>query len=176
MPLTTKHNHRSCGRNKGHNDVDDSSTPCPILIRDGTICSGIDKASDHSAVAVVGAVITASDYDGFEWATIAGPEVVDLTGGFLMPAFGEGHAHPLFTADTIKLTADTIKLFADGVVKNTTADPLEPYLSDPHRQRAIALGPIRPPHDPVRASALRQRDRPLKIFRSAGGPPRRNSP
>ena len=29
-------------------------------------------------------------------ATAAGADEVDLTGGFLMPSFGDGHAHPLY--------------------------------------------------------------------------------
>ena len=76
----------------------DSSTLHSILIRGGAIWSGIDGDCDHSAVAIVDGVITAFDHDALEWATTTSPEVVDLTGGFLMPAFGEGHAHPLFGA------------------------------------------------------------------------------
>ena len=66
------------------------------LIRGGAIWSGIDGASDHSAIAIADGVIVAFDRDALDWASTADPEVVDLAGGFLMPAFGEGHAHPLF--------------------------------------------------------------------------------
>ena len=76
----------------------DSSTDRSMLIRGGTIWSGVAGESDHSAIAIADGVIVAFDRDALDWANTAAPEVVDLAGGFLMPAFGEGHAHPLFGA------------------------------------------------------------------------------
>ena len=76
----------------------DISAHRPQLIRGGAIWSGIDGASDHSAIAIADGVIVAFDRDALDWASTADPEVFDLAGGFLMPAFGEGHAHPLFGA------------------------------------------------------------------------------
>lgn len=43
--------------------------------------------------------VVAAGADAVRWSrSVAGDDLrtVDLAGGFLMPAFGEGHAHPIF--------------------------------------------------------------------------------
>ncbi|MFD4422507.1 amidohydrolase [Agromyces sp. NPDC058484] len=55
-----------------------------LLVRDGTIVATGDDAR-HRAAAVQDAAMTD-----------AAVQTVDLEGGFLMPSFGDGHAHPLF--------------------------------------------------------------------------------
>jgi hypothetical protein len=51
--------------------------------------------SDEAALYIVGDRITAIGGEARALAS-ADTTVVDLAGGFLMPAFGEGHAHPVF--------------------------------------------------------------------------------
>ncbi len=53
-----------------------------LLIRDGVIVAvGTAEVNRHLASRATGE---------------AAPELVDLDGGFLMPSFGDGHAHPIF--------------------------------------------------------------------------------
>lgn len=55
----------------------------------------VDGRSRPGALAVAGGRIVALDAAAEALARDAG-EVVDATGGLLLPAFGEGHAHPIF--------------------------------------------------------------------------------
>ncbi|MER6943674.1 amidohydrolase [Nonomuraea sp. NPDC000554] len=61
-----------------------------VLFTGGTIWTG---AAVTDALAVSGGRITALGQDALDQAD---GQVVDLEGGFLMPAFGDGHAHPLY--------------------------------------------------------------------------------
>lgn len=70
----------------------------PTLIVGASIWTGVRHAPDHSSIAVADGVIVAFDEAALEWAGRVEHDVVDLAGGFLMPSFGEGHAHPLFGA------------------------------------------------------------------------------
>ncbi|BBY31825.1 amidohydrolase [Mycolicibacterium sediminis] len=65
------------------------------LFHDGTVWPGA-QTTTADALLVVDGVITALGDDARE-AAGDGPDVlrVDLEGGFLMPSFGDGHAHPL---------------------------------------------------------------------------------
>ncbi|MDF2575482.1 MAG: amidohydrolase [Agromyces sp.] len=57
-----------------------------LLVRDGVIVAlGDDARREAGAMA-----------GGVAGATEATSETIDLGGGFLMPSFGDGHAHPLF--------------------------------------------------------------------------------
>jgi predicted amidohydrolase YtcJ len=60
------------------------------VFRNGTIWTGTSETTD--ALLVTDGVITALGAD----ARAAGADEVDLEGGFLMPSFGDGHAHPMF--------------------------------------------------------------------------------
>ncbi|XVX21224.1 amidohydrolase [Actinomycetota bacterium] len=51
---------------------------------------------DLEALVVVDGRIQAVGEDAVLWASAHEHRTVDLAGGFLMPAFGDGHAHPLF--------------------------------------------------------------------------------
>lgn len=64
-----------------------------LLLRGGTVLTG-DLTTRASAVAVRDGTIVAVG-DAAASAAGAGAEVVDLEGGTLMPAFGDGHAHPV---------------------------------------------------------------------------------
>jgi predicted amidohydrolase YtcJ len=64
------------------------------LFTGGTVWTGTE---DTDAVLVVDGVVEALGEDARARAGDAGDvHVVDLDGGFLMPAFGDGHAHPLY--------------------------------------------------------------------------------
>lgn len=60
----------------------------------GTVWTSLG-ASDLDAVVVDGEVIAAVGEDARALLPTC-EEIVDLEGGFLMPAFGDGHAHPMF--------------------------------------------------------------------------------
>lgn len=65
------------------------------LFTNGTVWMGPAR-SDQNEVYVVDGRIAAIGAEARELAATAGTAVVDLAGGFLMPAFGDGHAHPIF--------------------------------------------------------------------------------
>lgn len=62
------------------------------LFAGGTVWTG---AADTDAVLVVDGMVAALG-DQARAGAPAGTESVDLGGGFLMPSFGDGHAHPLY--------------------------------------------------------------------------------
>ena len=51
---------------------------------------------DHHALAIEGGVLVALDDDAVRWGRDHDAEFLDLQGRFVMPAFADGHAHPLF--------------------------------------------------------------------------------
>lgn len=62
------------------------------VFRNGTIWTGTSEPPTDALLVVDGAVAAVgADADGR-----AADEEVDLEGGFLMPSFGDGHAHPMF--------------------------------------------------------------------------------
>lgn len=70
-------------------------TGSSILFRGGPIWTP-DRATDLTAVAVDDGWVVALDDDALAWAAAHQATEVDLRGQFLMPAFADGHAHPLF--------------------------------------------------------------------------------
>ena len=64
------------------------------LFHNGTVWTGA-LGPTVSALLVDGDVITALGDDALAKAREAGAAEVDLDGGFLMPSFGDGHAHPM---------------------------------------------------------------------------------
>ncbi|MBX3097707.1 MAG: amidohydrolase [Fimbriimonadaceae bacterium] len=64
------------------------------LFTNGTIWTGVG-GPDYSALLVVDGLIAALGDDAVSEAGELA-EVVDLADGFLMPSFGDGHAHPIF--------------------------------------------------------------------------------
>lgn len=74
-------------------DVPGGSVPwmSATLFRNGTIWTATDLGSTD-AVLVVDGVVRALGEDA---RAAEGADVVDLDGGFLMPSFGDGHAHPM---------------------------------------------------------------------------------
>lgn len=68
-----------------------------VLFENGVIWQGADK-TDASALLVQGGRIVALDEDALATVATSSLEIthVDLAGGFLMPSFGDGHAHPLY--------------------------------------------------------------------------------
>lgn len=63
------------------------------LFRNGTVWTGAGGATD--ALLVDGDIISAVGESARVAAAEHGADEVDLEGGFLMPSFGDGHAHPL---------------------------------------------------------------------------------
>lgn len=64
------------------------------LFRNGSVWAGVPGQSSSDALLVTDGAIVAMGADAVAQAP-EGTEVVDLQGGFLMPSFGDGHAHPL---------------------------------------------------------------------------------
>lgn len=67
--------------------------PTATLFTGGTIWTG---DGDTDAVLVAGGVVRAVGEQARQGAASAATVTVDLEGGFLMPSFGDGHAHPLY--------------------------------------------------------------------------------
>ena len=65
----------------------------PTLFTGGVIWTG---EQDSDALFVDDGVVRAVGDQARELASAAGADEVDLDGGFLMPSFGDGHAHPLY--------------------------------------------------------------------------------
>jgi predicted amidohydrolase YtcJ len=63
------------------------------LFHGGTVWRGPGRADAHALLVRDGRVVA---FDRAALRMAAGAERVDLAGGFLMPSFGDGHAHPLF--------------------------------------------------------------------------------
>ncbi|MEX1078353.1 MAG: amidohydrolase [Homoserinimonas sp.] len=66
-----------------------------VLFSGGTVWTGPGRA-DESALLVEDGRITAVGSQAILLAGQREARTVDLNGGFLMPSFGEGHAHPIF--------------------------------------------------------------------------------
>ncbi|MGU3500657.1 amidohydrolase [Mycobacterium sp. C31M] len=64
------------------------------LFRNGSVWVGAPGGPSTDALLVVDGVVTALGADASAQ-TPADAEIIDLAGGFLMPSFGDGHAHPL---------------------------------------------------------------------------------
>ncbi len=62
-----------------------------LLLRNGTVWTGVPGAPVADAVLVRDGMVV-----GFDAGAAVVAEVVDLGGGYLLPAFGDGHAHPVF--------------------------------------------------------------------------------
>src|SRR6478735_10695004 len=71
-----------------------SRTVAMTLFRNGTVWIGA-HAPTEAALLVTDDVITAVGDDAVALAGEHGADEVDLGGGFLMPSFGDGHAHPM---------------------------------------------------------------------------------
>ncbi|WP_232819029.1 amidohydrolase [Homoserinimonas sp. OAct 916] len=66
----------------------------PQLFTNGTVWMGADSPDQCALLVVDGRVAAVGD--DAEAAAGEDAERIDLAGGFLMPSFGEGHAHPIF--------------------------------------------------------------------------------
>lgn len=64
------------------------------LFHGGTIWCGESRGTAHSLLIADGVVVALDD--AAERRGAEADERVDLEGGFLMPSFGDGHAHPIF--------------------------------------------------------------------------------
>ncbi|WP_308466917.1 amidohydrolase [Rathayibacter soli] len=101
-----------------------TNTGQPTLFTGGAVWMGPGHA-DESALLVSGGRIVAIGEAATRSALDLNAEVVDLAGGFLMPSFGDGHAHPLFggledvgphvrdRTSVAEIVAE-VKRFADG--------------------------------------------------------------
>src|ERR1700710_971133 len=69
-------------------------TVATTLFRNGTVWTG-SSGPTVDAVLVDGGVVVAVGEAARAMAAEQEPAEVDLEGGFLMPSFGDGHAHPL---------------------------------------------------------------------------------
>jgi predicted amidohydrolase YtcJ len=65
------------------------------VFRNGTIWTGSSESTTHSLLVVDGVIAALGDLAAQLAAEDPRASVVDLEGGFLMPSFGDGHAHPL---------------------------------------------------------------------------------
>ncbi|MBB2988358.1 amidohydrolase [Terracoccus luteus] len=89
--------------------------PTGTVLHGGVVWSPGDDL-DHHVVAVHDGRIVALDEDAVEWGRAHDAEFVDVAGRFVMPAFADGHAHPLFgglESDGPQVRAQTS---VDGIV------------------------------------------------------------
>ncbi len=78
-----------------HRRSGSSATGQPLVLR-GAAWSPAEN-TDHHAVAMAGGVIVALDDEALAWGRAQGADVRGLGDGCcVVPAFGDGHAHPLF--------------------------------------------------------------------------------
>ena len=70
-------------------------TGVDLVLQGGTVRTGDSTGTRARALAVHGGRVVALDLDALALADDA-REVVDLDGGALLPAFADGHVHPLW--------------------------------------------------------------------------------
>ena len=92
------------------------------VFTNGTIWTGVESNLIVGALAIEGESIVALGAQATELIS-SGGDVIDLQGGMLLPAFGDGHAHPLFGglesigpqikgAPSMDVLLETVKAFA----------------------------------------------------------------
>ena len=100
-----------------------------LLLAGGTVWMG-PAVPDESALLIADGRIRAVGSEATELASSLGAQTVDLDGGFLMPSFGEGHAHPLFGG----LEADGPQVRACGSVEEVVAEVRRYAEANPDQQ------------------------------------------
>lgn len=90
--------------------------PVDLLFRGGTIWAAEAGTPAPGAVAVGGGLVRAVGTEAEALADRA-TEVVDLKGGALLPAFGDGHAHPIFGGLAERLAPIRHERSVEGVVR-----------------------------------------------------------
>jgi len=102
------------------------------LLRGGTVWTGVPGEGVHEAVALAGGYVVALGSAAEAWAVDNDAQTIELAGGFVMPAFGEGHAHPVFGAlesdGPLIRELDTIEAIVAEVARWAAANPTEPWV------------------------------------------------
>src|SRR6195952_3869510 len=106
-------------------------TVATTLFRNGTVWTGASGPT-VDAVLVDGGVVVAVGEAARAMAAEQEPAEVDLEGGFLMPSFGDGHAHPLlggleFVGPAVRPCSSVEEIVAE-VRKYAEANPDEEWI------------------------------------------------
>ncbi len=115
-----------------------------ICFRGGTVWRGAGPAP-ADALLVEGGLITAVGADAVTRAAHRDDvELVDLEGGFLMPSFGDGHAHPLFggleaEGPDVRSRTSVDEIVAE-VRRYADAHPDEPWIQGASYDGSLAEG------------------------------------
>jgi predicted amidohydrolase YtcJ len=116
-----------------------------LVLHGGTVVTGDPLAPRARAVAVHDGYVVALDEDALNLVSIA-RAVLDLEGGAVLPAFGDGHAHPLWGG--IELAGPTVR---DATTVAEIVDAVRRW-ADEHPDVAWVQGG---PYDPTLATGGR---------------------
>lgn len=116
--------------------------PAALLFHGGTIWTG--TGMDTGALLVSDGHIAALGADAHRRASAARPLAVDLQGGFLMPSFADGHAHPLFggleaSGPQVK-DAASVAAIVDAVRRYAEEHPGDDWIVGGSYDRTLAPG------------------------------------
>ncbi|MDT5154152.1 MAG: hypothetical protein QOI01_5885 [Mycobacterium sp.] len=112
------------------------------LFRNGIVWTGASETTD--ALLIDGDVITAVGASAHAAATEQGADEADLEGGFLMPSFGDGHAHPLlggleFVGPAVRPCASVAEI-VEAVRSYAEAHPDEEWIVGASYDSSLAPG------------------------------------
>lgn len=113
------------------------------LFRNGSVWTGAPDVPSADALLVVDGVVTALGADASAQAP-ADAEIIDLDGGFLMPSFGDGHAHPLlggleFVGPAVR-GCSSIEQIVDAVRRYAEDFPDEEWIAGASYDGSLAEG------------------------------------
>ena len=113
-------------------------TGVDLVLQGGIVRTGDAEGTRARALAVHGGSIVAVDADAMALADDAN-EVVDLEGGALLPAFGDGHVHPLWGG--VELAGPQVR---DATSVGEVADVLRRWVADHPETTWVSGGPYDP--------------------------------
>ncbi|MDT5359980.1 MAG: hypothetical protein QOC69_1742, partial [Mycobacterium sp.] len=93
------------------------------VFRNGTIWTGSSEPATDALLVIDGVIAALGEGAVRQAADLSGATEIDLEGGFLMPSFGDGHAHPLLggleavgpavrPCTSVEEIVDAVRLFA----------------------------------------------------------------
>ncbi|MBJ7338731.1 amidohydrolase [Mycolicibacterium sp.] len=114
------------------------------LFRNGTVWTGALQPTVDAVLVEDGVIVALGDVAHVAAAERPGTEEVDLGGGFLMPSFGDGHAHPLlggleFVGPAVRPCNSVEEIVAE-VRKYAEANPDEDWIIGASYDGSLAPG------------------------------------
>jgi len=113
-------------------------TGVDLVLQGGTVRTGDSTGTRARALAVHGGRVVALDLDALSLADDA-REVVDLDGGALLPAFADGHVHPLWGG--VELAGPQVR---DAATVGDVADSVRRWATDHPEATWVTGGPYDP--------------------------------